>query len=201
MNSRTLVLLSFVFYLLSCGFTAEQEDVLNPGIKDIPKKVFDDRVYDSSLSKKDEVTLQGRVVKVTDGDTIDLLVDGKAVRIRLSHIDAPEKRNGQPYWRASRNRLGELCEGQEIVVKGQNELDRYKRFLGELYTIEGVNINKVLVAEGLAWHYKAYSDQEIYSELEFKAKKHRLGLWKEKNPIAPWEWRKLKKDEIQAMNL
>lgn len=198
---RSTLILGILFLCFSCELPKDIDHSVEFNLKEIPKKTFNGRVYDQALDRKNEVVLQGRVVKVTDGDTIDLLVDGKAVRIRLSHIDAPEKRNGQPYWKASKNRLGALCEGKEIIVKGQNELDRYQRFLGELFTLDGVNLNQIMVAEGLAWHYEAYSDEDLYAELQKQAQINKKGLWREPNPLAPWEWRKLKKDEIQAMNL
>lgn len=200
------ILLGTLFFItMSCDFSTDLpiqvENSKTPTTAKVPKKTFDSRYYNPELGKKETITLKGKVVKVTDGDTIDLLVDGEAVRIRLSHIDAPERRNGQPYSRASTKRLGELCDRQEIVVKGANELDRYKRFLGELYTLEGVNLNKILVEEGLAWHYKYFSKDEDYAELESNAQINKRGLWKEKDPIAPWDWRKMKKAEIELLAL
>lgn len=202
---KHLFLGALFFITISCDFTT---DVPVHSAKNnttttakTPKKTFESRFYNPELDRKEVITLRGKVVKVTDGDTIDLLVDGKAIRIRLSHIDAPERRNGQPYSRASTKRLGELCDRQEIIVKGTNELDRYKRFLGELYTLDGINLNKILVEEGLAWHYKHFSKDEDYAELERNAQINKRGLWKEKNPIAPWDWRKMKKAEIELLTL
>jgi endonuclease YncB( thermonuclease family) len=65
--------------------------------------------------------------------------------------------------------------------------------------LNGIDINLSQVLSGYAWHFKRYqnqqsrSDRELYSQAELHAKKNNLGLWREKKPIAPWKWRKIKK--------
>lgn len=74
-----------------------------------------------------------------------------------------------------------------------NKKDRYGRVLGVVVTQEGENINEALLANGLAWHYKYYNDNPVYAKLEQEAKDKKLNLWSEKNPIEPYEFRKMKK--------
>ena len=77
-------------------------------------------------------------------------------------------------------------------------VDRYKRVLAKII-LDGKDVNLSQVLSGYAWHFKRYQkqqtpkDRELYSQAEIDAKKNKLGLWGEKNPIAPWKWRKIKK--------
>jgi len=52
------------------------------------------------------------------------------------------------------------------------------------------NVNETLVEEGYAWHFKKYSDDVIYADLEKRAQQHKKGLWVNENPMPPWQWRK-----------
>jgi endonuclease YncB( thermonuclease family) len=47
-----------------------------------------------------------------------------------------------------------------------------------------------LIKKGLAWHFKKYSTNATYAELEDNAKEIKIGLWSLPNPIEPWNWRK-----------
>ena len=131
--------------------------------------------------------LSGKVISIKDGDTIAILYNNKTLTIRLAHIDCPEKK--QPYGQAAKQFMSDKCFGQIVTIQHQHEYDRSKRLIGEVITASGENLNKALVKAGLAWHYKKYSTNIIYSALEQEARKQRIGLWSEPNPIAPWEWR------------
>ena len=96
----------------------------------------------------------GKVIKVVDGDTIDVLTDDKEkVRIRFSGIDTPER--GQPFGNNATQMQKELVAGKIVRVVPQGS-DRYNRTVGEIYH-EGTLINLVLVKAGLAWHYVKYA--------------------------------------------
>jgi micrococcal nuclease len=138
--------------------------------------------------------LKGKVVHIVDGDTLDLLMDEedspKKIRIRLQGIDAPE--SGQPWGTRATQALSELVSGEVVEVLSIGE-DRDKRLLGRIYIGEEdqrIDVNLALVAQGLAWHYKYYSDDEDLSEAELAARRERRGLWSDPNPIPPWDWRK-----------
>ena len=132
--------------------------------------------------------LSGRVVKVTDGDTITLLdVSQKQHEVRLYGIDTPE--HGQPYGRAAMQALGNLVagEGVGVDVKGT---DSFGRTVGVVYK-GNLDVNLKMVRSGYAWWDKKYvplADDLRVAELHARA--DGLGLWAEPNPIPPWEWRK-----------
>ena len=131
-------------------------------------------------------TLKGKVVRVSDGDTVVLLdSDNTQQKIRLNGIDAPE--NGQPYGDKSKEYLSGLIAGKEVAVEVKGT-DQYKRILGVVY-LGDTNINAEMIRAGYAWNYK-YSKDKYYIKLQDKAKAEKKGLWKDKNAIDPWQWRK-----------
>ena len=137
-------------------------------------------------------TLEGRVVEISDGDTLTLLDSEKRThKIRLSGIDAPEK--DQPFGQRSKQHLASEVFGQFIVVD-HHKKDRYGRLLGKLLK-NGEDINLKQIQVGLAWHYKAYAkeqsarDQTQYSDAEVQARQAIKGLWGDAIPMPPWEWR------------
>ncbi len=137
--------------------------------------------------------LHGRVVGVIDGDTVDVLDAGKVQhRIRLAGIDAPEK--GMPYGQKSKQHLSDLVFGREVTVEG-DKLDRYHRVVGKI-VVNGRDANLAQVSSGMAWHYKQYqkeqspADRQAYAEAEDQAHQAHKGLWADKEPVPPWEWRK-----------
>ena len=74
------------------------------------------------------------------------------------------------------------------------DTDRYGRTIAFVF-VGSKDLNKELLKAGLAWHYKKYSRDPELAKLEFKARSKRVGLWKEPNQIAPWEWRKQKRNK------
>lgn len=129
------------------------------------------------------------VTRVIDGDTVVAIVNGMETRVRLYGIDAPEM--GQVYGPAARLRLMMLLglHADKMTVETTG-IDRYGRVIGILYDGDR-DLNKMLIEDGFAWHYKKYSkDRDDYAEAQKVAKKKRRWLWKQKNPVAPWAWRK-----------
>ena len=128
----------------------------------------------------------GKVVGVTDGDTITVLREREQVKVRLVEIDAPEK--AQPFGSKSKQALSDLVHGQEVrvVEKGQ---DRNKRTLGRINRGD-IDINAEMVRQGMAWVYREYASKKSpLLDLEREAKKERRGLWANNDPVPPWEWR------------
>lgn len=128
----------------------------------------------------------GKVVSVTDGDTIKVLKDGKQVKIRLASIDCPEK--GQPYGHAATKFTSNMVAGNVVKI-WSTDTDRYGRTVAFVF-VGDKNLNKELLSAGLAWHYKKYSRDPELAKLEFAARSKRIGLWAESNPVSPWEWRR-----------
>ncbi|MCU0385902.1 MAG: thermonuclease family protein [Flavihumibacter sp.] len=98
-------------------------------------------------SEKDQYPayLTGKVIGVTDGDTIDIFYNNKPLRIRLEHIDCPEIRKQQPFGAQAKKFTSDKCFGQTVRVLHKNEVDRNKRLIGEVINARGLNINKELV--------------------------------------------------------
>ena len=137
--------------------------------------------------------ITAKVVGVKDGDTFVVLNEKKEIVVRLEHIDAPEK--NQPFGNKAKQFASDFCFGKTVVVIGNGKKDRNGRWIGEIF-FKNQNLGKELVRNGLAWHFKRYSKSENYADLEMEARKNKRGLWKEKEPIAPWEWRKFKKKKV-----
>lgn len=132
-----------------------------------------------------------KVIRIMDGDTMEVLYESKPIKIRLAHIDCPEKRGSQPFGNNAKKALSDLCFGQQVTVYGQ-KLDRYKRLIAVILNNKKQNINQEMVKQGMAWHFKKYSSDPVYASLEITARKNKVGLWHDANPTPPWEWRKTK---------
>lgn len=137
--------------------------------------------------------IRGRVVSVTDGDTVRILDPDKTEhRVRLSGIDAPER--GQPFGTASRDHLSGMIAGKTVIVES-SKTDRYGRVLGKIL-LEGRDINLEQVEAGFAWWYRYYAEEQSpadrrrYADAEETAQKERRGLWVESDPINPYDWRR-----------
>jgi endonuclease YncB( thermonuclease family) len=127
-----------------------------------------------------------RVVSVHDGDTLRAVDEGKVEqRIRLHGIDAPER--GQPFGNVARDRLAALTMGKAVEVHVEDR-DRYGRTVARL-EIDGLDVCRQMVADGLAWHFTRYSDDERLAAAEREARAARRGLWRDPAPVQPWEWR------------
>jgi len=131
--------------------------------------------------------LEGRVVGVTDGDTIKVL-DGWFVehKIRLQCIDAPEK--SMPFGQRAKQALASLVAGKNVSVKVL-DTDRYGREVGEV-SVDGRSANLDMVIMGFAWAYPKYCHDQNFYEAQDQARSGRSGLWVDANPTPPWEYRK-----------
>ena len=130
----------------------------------------------------------GKVIKVVDGDTIDVLTDDKqTIRIRFNGIDCPER--GQPFGNNATQSLKDSILGNVVKVMSRDQ-DRYGRTVGDIYH-DGTLINLALVKAGLAWHYVKYApDDTALREAEQHARELNSGLWSSSHgAIAPWAWR------------
>ena len=147
--------------------------------------------------------LTGHVVGVSDGDTITVL-DGAKVRhkIRVSGIDAPE--NKQAFGQVSKENLSRLVFDKEVDIEWTKR-DRYKRIVGKVLVASPncssdcsrtFDAGLSQVNAGLAWWYRKYAKEQPaddlpkYEKAELAAQSRRQGLWGDKSPIAPWDWRK-----------
>lgn len=133
----------------------------------------------------------GKVVGISDGDTLTLLVpEGssyKQVRIRLAEIDTPESR--QPYGERAKQALSDLAFGKQARVIEQDR-DRYGRTVGRVY-VGSADVNAEMIRQGAAWAYRQYLKDQSLLKLEADAKAAKRGLWAlpEAQRMPPWEWR------------
>ena len=141
-------------------------------------------------------TLQGKVVSVADGDTITVLdANNTQHKIRLQGIDAPEK--AQAFGQKSKQALHQLVHSKQVTIEFQ-EKDKYGRTVGKVL-LNGNDICLAQIKLGMAWHYKQYEseqskeDRAQYSQTEQDAKDRKVGLWNDKTPIPPWEFRRQEK--------
>ena len=138
-------------------------------------------------------TLQGKVVGVADGDTITVLdANNKQHKIRLQGIDAPEK--AQAFGQKSKQSLNQLVHSKQVSIEFEKK-DKYGRTVGKVL-LNGTDVCLEQIKLGMAWHYKQYQseqskeDREIYAQAEQLAKLQAIGLWRDKNPMSPWDFRK-----------
>lgn len=138
------------------------------------------------------LALEGKVIKVSDGDTITILTAQKEpVKIRLHGIDAPEKK--QAYGEKSKQFLSSLIANKVVKIKVKGK-DRYKRVIGIVY-LNDDDINAKMVKNGYAHAFIKYSKD--YLHLEGLAKEQKLNIWSNKNIITPWDFRKIQKQKKQ----
>ena len=136
-------------------------------------------------------TFTGKVVGVSDGDTISVMREGKAIKVRLHGIDYPERK--QPYGTKAKRFTSDRAFRNEVTVYVK-DTDRYGRIVGEVILPGGLSLNKELVYVGLAWWYRKYAPNDrTLKALEKGARAEKKGLWADKNPVPPWEWRKMQR--------
>ena len=131
-------------------------------------------------------TIVGTVTKVIDGDTL-IVHDAakKRYKIRLAEIDAPEEK--QPFWMESSRSLAELCYRKEAKVEWSERVGK-SRYLGYV-TCAGKDVNAEQLKRGMAWGSpKSTKPTSPLYEFEAYARLRRIGLWKDDNPVAPWEF-------------
>lgn len=128
--------------------------------------------------------LEAQVLKIIDGDTIEVLNSRGVFKVRLFGIDAPEIK--QEFGEESRAFLASMISDKKVDIICKDE-DQYGRILG-IVEFEGKDINKIMVDSGHAWAYTHYTD--LYAKDQTLAQDSKMGLWKGKKPLEPYKWRK-----------
>ena len=146
-------------------------------------------------------TLTGRVVGIADGDTITVLdANRQQHKIRLGGIDAPEK--AQPFGQRSKESLSRLVFNKEVRVDWTKR-DKYKRIVGKVWVQPAdcptcpmtLDAGHAQIAAGMAWWYRKYAKEQQPrirggTDCEQEARARRVGLWRDADPVPPWEWRR-----------
>lgn len=146
--------------------------------------------------------LECRVIGVADGDTLTCLTaDKKQERIRLRGIDAPERK--QPFGQRSKQNLSDLAYGKPVTIHWTKR-DRWKRIIGTVWVEPAdcpgcgptLDTGRAQLAAGMAWWFKRYAkdqpleERHAYEFEQSEARARSVGLWRDPDPIAPWDWRK-----------
>jgi micrococcal nuclease len=138
----------------------------------------------------------GKVIGVTDGDTLTVLRDRSPVKIRLHGIDCPE--SGQDFGSRAKSLTSELAFGRVVKVR-ERGTDRYRRVVADVVLPDGRSLNQELVRQGVAWWYQRYAPHDSnLSQLEAEARAAKRGLWSQPNPVPPWEWRGRPRETVPA---
>lgn len=142
-------------------------------------------------------TYLGRVVGVTDGDTLTVIDSTNTQhKVRLAGIDAPEKK--QAYGQVSKQHLANLVFDKTVSIE-TTKRDRYHREVGKVI-VNGRDVNLKQLESGLAWHYKKFADEQpaadrqSYAAAEVAARQSHQGLWQDANPVPPWDFRHQKNE-------
>jgi len=137
--------------------------------------------------------ITGKVVGVSDGDTITVLDDQKRQhKIRLDGIDAPE--SSQDFGSRAKQSLSDLVFGKTVTVISSKK-DRYGRTLGKVMLSDGKDINLEQLERGMAWFYRQFAkelqpeDARSYEQAELAAREEKVGLWADPLPTPPWDFR------------
>jgi endonuclease YncB( thermonuclease family) len=149
-------------------------------------------------------TITGRVVGVADGDTVTVLdADRTQHKIRVAGIDAPEKK--QAFGQRSKASMSDLVFGKDVVVM-TSKRDRYGRLVGKVLVAapsctastcpKTLDAGLAQITTGMAWWYRQYAQEQsaedagAYEFAEQEARGRHAGLWRDADPIAPWDWRR-----------
>jgi len=133
---------------------------------------------------------KAKVEKIIDGDTIAVKYHEKRVKVRLWGIDTPEYH--QAYSKVAKKYTVGLVENS-IVSLQIKDWDDYGRMVALVTTADNKSLNEELLKAGLAWVHIYYCKEAIcdqWYEYERQAREKRIGLWRDKSPIAPWVWKR-----------
>ncbi len=135
-----------------------------------------------------DLTAQVQVVGVLDGDTIEILHNNHAERIRLNGIDCPE---GQAYGTKAKQATSELVFGKEVTLKTHGK-GKYGRTIADVLLPDGTNVNQQLMKEGRFWWYHKHAPKDrALEQSQQEAKQAKRGLWNDPDPVPPWLYRRL----------
>ena len=187
MYKHSFIFLILLLLLVSCNNASQhRKHRNNPSVQ--TEQIVPEKQKKEPLQFKKGEEYFVKVVGITDGDTFTgLTADNQQVKCRIYGIDAPE--NKQAFGNRSKQTLSDLIFGKQVQIRIQNK-DRYGRAVVWVFTAEGKDVSTEMLKAGMAWHFRQYSKDIGYAKLENAARKQRIGLWTDNNPIAPWEYRK-----------
>ncbi|NLD54548.1 MAG: hypothetical protein GX652_07800 [Burkholderiaceae bacterium] len=188
---RLLQALAAIALLLSCACQPPDAGTSLPGSRGPAVATRPD-------TRELQAMLAARAVHVQDGDSfVAVADDGTRLTVRLSGIDAPERR--QPFADRSRRNLRDLLEKQSLRIRVA-KTDRFGRIVGEVYVVRPdertVDAGLEQIAAGFAWYFRRYADdlppplRDRYAQAESRARDGGAGLWRDPKPEPPWDFRR-----------
>lgn len=129
-----------------------------------------------------------KVSSVHDGDSMRVRCPGdrKTIPVRMDQIDAPEL--DQAHGIKSRDYLRSICPVGATARIQQPDRDQYNRMLGKVYCND-IEVNAAMVKSGSAWVYNRYVIDKSLYDLQDQARDQGLGLWANRQALAPWKFR------------
>lgn len=144
----------------------------------------------TQVTQAEKVVWRAKVERVIDGDSLQVRHQGVQKEIRLIGVDTPEYT--QPWGKAATYFVMNVCLDQEVTLEVYGQ-DKYQRYLVKLYVQEN-ELNHLLVEQGYAWVFpKLTAESRPLKKYEQEAKRQKIGLWQQDNPVAPWVFRRQKK--------
>ncbi|WP_045494013.1 thermonuclease family protein [Chryseobacterium sp. StRB126] len=135
----------------------------------------------------------GKVIKVSDGDTITVLLKGNTQKkLRLAEVDCPE--NGQAFGKNAKQFTSSQVFGKTVKFK-ETSTDRYGRSIAKIYYDNDKYLSKEVIKAGMGWWYFSYSKDDSLGKLQEKAQQNKIGLWQDVHAVAPWDFRKMKREQ------
>lgn len=197
MCKRSFIFLILILLLASCDNTSHRRKRSNDSPVQIEDTTAKKQQKEPLQFKKGE-EYSVKVIGISDGDTFTGLTDDdQQIKCRIYGVDAPEKK--QAFGNRSRQTLSNLIFGKQVHIKIQNK-DRYGRAIVWAYTSDGKDVSAEMLKAGMAWHFKKYDNSKEYAELDSLARIGQIGLWSDKNSVAPWNYRQKKKREYSDSN-
>ncbi|REC47310.1 thermonuclease family protein [Chryseobacterium pennipullorum] len=134
----------------------------------------------------------GKIIKISDGDTVTILLKGnRQKKLRLAEVDCPE--NGQAFGKNAKQFTSAQVFGKTVHFI-ETKTDRYGRSVAKVYYDNGKYLSKELIRAGMGWWYFSYSKDVSLGKLQKAAQSKKIGLWQDVHAVAPWEYRKMKRE-------
>lgn len=127
------------------------------------------------------------VVRIVDGDTIDVSIDGKVDRLRMIGINTPEtvdpRKPVECFGVEASNKAKSFLSGKKVSLESdtsQGERDKYDRLLRYIFLEDGTNLNLLMIKQGYAYEYTygvPYKYQSEFKKAQAEAIDGKIGLW------------------------
>ena len=169
------------------SYNSQNQETKNPAVKSVTDKIEENNFTESvSQSKSTQGSLY-KVVKVIDGDTVTVEIDGKKETIRLIGVDTPEtvdpRKPVECFGIEASNKAKEILMGKSVRLEADSivgERGKYGRLLRYIFSEDGTNFNKMMINEGYAHEYtynSPYKYQNEFKQAEKEARESKRGLW------------------------